>query len=134
MSIREGSVVDPALSKDDFNRFVDRHDHQHAELDTRIARDLVPLPMYVADQRSNERRFAELERDLADVVNRHDRDIVDLKAEKADNSKLPPIVDRVTILEARPANMRNYLIALAGLALTLLGIVVSAYFAARGAS
>jgi hypothetical protein len=127
-------VVDPALSKDDFNRFVDRHDHQHAELDTRIARDTVPMPMYVADQRSNERRFLELERDLADVITRHDRDLTELKAEKADNTRVKVVEDRTTELEKRPENMRNYLIALAGLALTLLGIVVSAYFAARGAS
>lgn len=127
-------MVDPALSKDDFNRFVDRHDHQHAELDTRIARDTVPMPMYVADQRSYERRFLELERDLADVITRHDRDLTELKADKADNTRVKNVEDRVTAQEARPEHMRNYLIALAGLALTLLGIVVSAYFAARGAS
>lgn len=127
-------MVDPALSKDDFNRFVDRHDHQHAELDGRIARDMVPMPLYTADQRAMERRFTELERDIADVVSRHERDLNAVKSDKADGTRVKTVEDRVTALEARPANMRNYLIALAGLALTLLGIVVSAYFAARGAN
>lgn len=127
-------MVDPALSKDDFNRFVDRHDHQHAEMDTRIARDLAPMPMYIADQRAMERRFTEIERDLSEVMSRHDRDLAELKADKADSTRVKTVEDRVSALEIRPANQRNYLIALGGLALTLLGIVVSAYFAARGAS
>lgn len=127
-------MVDNALNKDDFNRFVDRHDHQHAELDTRMARDMVPMAMYSSEQRSNERRFLELERDLADVIARHDRDLAELKTDKADNTRVKAVEDRAAELEKRPESMRNYLIALAGLALTLLGIVVSAYFAARGAS
>lgn len=127
-------MVDPALSKDDFNRFVDRHDHQHAELDARLARDMVPMPMYVADQRSMERRLTEIERDLTDERTRRDGAVIELKATKADKTQMTGVDDRVKTLEARPANMRSYLIALAGLALTLLGIVVSAYFAARGAS
>jgi hypothetical protein len=123
-------VSDPTLPKEDFNRYVDRHDHQHAELDSRIARDMVPMSMYIADQRSQERRLTTLEHSIADGVARHDRDI----ARKADNDDVALIDRRVIAIEQRPANMRNYLIALAGLALTLLGIVVSAYFSSRGSS
>lgn len=98
-------MAETPLNKDDFNRYVDRHDHQHAELDGRISRDMVPLPMYLADQRSADRRLTSLEQAMAT---------------KADAS-------RVSAIEAKPASTRNLLIALAGLALTLLGIVVSAY-------
>lgn len=126
-------AADPdALNKGDFNRYVDRHDHQHAELDARLARDMVPLSMYTADQRAAERRFTEIERDLLDVVTRHDRDISELDTKKATNDRVGNIADRLSVIEQRPANMRNVLIALAGLALTLLGIVVSAYFSAKG--
>jgi len=111
-------VANDPLGKDDFHRYVDRHDHSHSELDARIARDMVPLNLYLADQRANERRLTDLERDIAD---------------KADSSALGTLSGRVDKLEQRPANVRNYLIALAGLGLTLLGIVVSAYFSARGA-
>lgn len=106
------------LSKDDFNRHVDRHDHVHSELEARIARDMVPLNLYMADQRGLERRLTALERDVSD---------------KADSADLTPVKERLDKIEQRPANVRNYLIALAGLGLTLLGIVVSAYFSARGA-
>lgn len=105
------------MDKADFNRYVDRHDRSHGELDARMARDMVPLALYMADQRATERRFTELERDLAD------------KASRSDHNAL---ADRMTASEARPANVRNYLIALAGLGLTLLGIVVSAYFSSKG--
>lgn len=111
-------VVHEPVNKDDFNRYVDRHDHQHSELDGRIARDMVPMALYMADQRANERRLTDLERDIA---------------EKADESALNRLTERISTMEQRPANVRNYLIALAGLGLTLLGIVVSAYFSARGA-
>jgi hypothetical protein len=110
-------VPDEPLNKDDFNRYVDRHDNAHGALDARMARDMVPLTLYMADQRANERRFTELERDVAD------------KVPKADHTAL---ASRMTVAEARPANVRNYLIALAGLGLTLLGIVVSAYFSSKG--
>jgi hypothetical protein len=108
--------TDP-LNKDDFNRYVDRHDNAHGALDARIARDMVPLTLYMADQRANERRLTELERDLGDKTSQAAHDA--LKA-------------RVSVVEVRPANVRNYLIALAGLGLTLLGIVVSAYFSSKG--
>lgn len=110
-------MPDEPLNKDDFNRYVDRHDNAHGALDARMARDMVPLTLYMADQRANERRMTELERDVAD------------KASKADHNAL---ASRMTSVEARPANVRNYLIALAGLGLTLLGIVVSAYFSSKG--
>ena len=127
-------MVDPAdaLDKDDFHRYVDRHDHQHGELDARLARDMVPLAMYGADQRATERRFTQIERDLLDLGNRHDRDINELDAKKASVDRVKTVEGRMGIMEQRPANMRNVLIALAGLALTLLGIVVSAYFSAKG--
>ncbi len=118
VSIAEVLVANEPLSKDDFNRHVDRHDHAHSELNARIARDMVPLALYMADQRANERRLTDLERDIA---------------EKADTDAVTTLGDRVGKLEQRPANVRNYLIALAGLGLTLLGIVVSAYFSAKGA-
>lgn len=98
-----------AVNKDDFNRYVDRHDHQHAELDGRLSRDMVPMPMYLSDQRATERRFSSLEQALAG---------------KADGVRFNALETKV---EAKPASTRNLLIALAGLALTLLGIVVSAY-------
>lgn len=134
MPTQEGAVAadSDALRKDDFNRHVDRHDHQHAELDARLARDMVPLLMYAADQRAAERRFTELERDVLEVVTRHDRDIADLDTKKASNDRVKTAEDRLRVIEQRPANMRNVLIALAGLALTLLGIVVSAYFSSKG--
>lgn len=112
-------MADEPLNKDDFNRYVDRHDNAHGALDARMARDMVPLTLYMADQRATERRFTELERDLADKVSRSD---------------FGNLTTRVTATEARPANVRNYLIALAGLGLTLLGIVVSAYFSSKGGS
>lgn len=118
VSIPEVFVAPEPMSKDDFNRYVDRHDQHHANLDARLARDMVPMPLYMADQRATERRLTELERDIAD---------------KADSADLTPLSDRVGKMEQRPANVRNYLIALAGLGLTLLGIVVSAYFSAKGA-
>lgn len=102
-----------ALSKDDFNRYVDRHDHQHAELDGRIGRDMVPIQMYMSDQRSVERRFSSLEAAVA---------------AKADGTRFTALEAKV---DAKPASTRNLLIALAGLALTLLGIVVSAYISTR---
>lgn len=105
------------LNKDDFNRYVDRHDQSHSNLDARLSRDMVPLALYTADQRANERRFTELERDLGD---------------KASKSEHDALAARMTTAEARPASVRNYLIALAGLGLTLLGIVVSAYFSSKG--
>lgn len=108
--------TDP-LSKDDFNRYVDRHDHQHSDLDGRLARDMVPMALYLADQRANERRMTELERDVGDKTPQTVHDALDV---------------RVKAVEGRPANVRNYLIALAGLGLTLLGIVVSAYFSSKG--
>jgi hypothetical protein len=105
------SPADP-LNKDDFNRYVDRHDHQHGELDSRLSRDMVPMPVYLADQRANERRFNQLEGVIAN---------------KADASRVVVVEGRLGTVEARPTSTRNLLIALAGLALTLLGIVVSAY-------
>lgn len=111
-------MANEPLNKDDFNRHVDRHDRVHSELDARIARDMVPLTLYMADQRTIERRLANLETGMA---------------AKADESDLQPLKDRLDKVEQRPASVRNYLIALAGLGLTLLGIVVSAYFSARGA-
>ncbi len=105
------------VNKDDFNRYIDRHDLKHTELEARLARDMVPLGVYMADQRAYERRFTELERDMGD------------KASKSDHTVL---AGRVSAVEGRPANVRNYLIALAGLGLTLLGIVVSAYFSSKG--
>lgn len=105
------------VGKDDFNRYVDRHDRAHGEMDARIARDMVPLSLYMADQRANERRFTELERDIS---------------ERATQVEVTNQGNRLTAVEARPGNVRNYLIALAGLALTLLGIVVSAYFSSKG--
>lgn len=110
-------MANEPLSKDDFNRHIDRHDRVHSELDARIARDMVPLPLYTADQRTIERRLTNLERGLQ---------------EKADEVDLNPLKERLDKVEQRPANVRNYLIALAGLGLTLLGIVVSAYFSAKG--
>jgi len=110
-------VPNEPLNKDDFNRYVDRHDHQHSELDGRLARDMVPAAMYMADQRAAERRFTELEREL------------DTRATKDD---VKNVSDRVKVVEGRPANTRTYLLALAGLGLTLLGIVVSAYYSAKG--
>jgi hypothetical protein len=106
------------VNKDDFNRYVDRHDLQHSNLDGRLSRDMVPMSQYLSDQRAFERRLTEIERDIA---------------EKADATALTVLSGRVSTLEVRPASVRNYLIALAGLGLTLLGIVVSAYFSARGA-
>jgi hypothetical protein len=111
-------VPDQPVTRYDFNHYVDRHDHQHSELDGRLSRDMVPMAQYMADQRANERRLRDLERDIE---------------EKADAAALAVQKDRIDKLEQRPANVRNYLIALAGLGLTLLGIVVSAYFSARGA-
>jgi hypothetical protein len=108
--------TDP-LSKDDFNRYVDRHDNQHAALDGRLARDMVPMALYMADQRANERRLTELERDTND---------------KANQSEHNALKVRVGVLEGRPTSVRNYLLAVAGLGLTLLGIVVSAYFSSKG--
>jgi hypothetical protein len=110
-------VANEPLGKDDFNRHVDRHDRVHADLDARIARDMVPLPLYTSDQRATERRLTNLETALGS---------------KADDADLQPIKERLDKVEQRPANVRNYLIALAGLGLTLLGIVVSAYFSAKG--
>lgn len=110
-------MANEPVNKDDFNRYVDRHDHQHSEMDGRLARDMVPMPLYLADQRALERRFVDMERDLQ---------------EKADAASLTSVRERVDKIEERPANVRNYLIALAGLGLTLLGIVVSAYFSAKG--
>lgn len=75
------------------------------------------MALYLADQRANERRMTELERDVGD---------------KADSTAHNTLRERVTAVEGRPANVRNYLIALAGLGLTLLGIVVSAYFSSKG--
>lgn len=106
------------LNKDDFNRHVDRHDHVHSELEARVSRDMVPLNLYMADQRGLERRLTDIERDVA------------LKSDQGD---LTTVKERLDKVEQRPANVRNYLIALAGLGLTLLGIVVSAYFSAKGA-
>jgi phage terminase Nu1 subunit (DNA packaging protein) len=126
-------MSDP-LPKEDFNRWADRHDRQHGDLDGRLSRDMVPMPMYVADQRAQERRMTELERDIADVTSRHDRDIAEVSAAKASIERMKNAEDRLTVIERRPASMRNYLIGLAGLALTLLGIVVSAYFSSRGSA
>lgn len=105
------------MGKDDFNRYVDRHDRAHGDLDARLARDMVPLAQYMADQRANERRLTDLERDIAD---------------RATKAEVTTLGTRMNAVEARPANVRNYLIALAGLGLTLLGIVVSAYFSSKG--
>lgn len=110
-------ALNEPLGKDDFNRYVDRHDRVHGDLDARMAREMVPLALYMADQRANERRMTELERDLTDKVGKSDHDT---------------LAGRMTAAEARPASVRNYLIALAGLGLTLLGIVVSAYFSSKG--
>lgn len=111
-------VANEPLNKDDFNRYVDRHDHQHAALDGRLARDMVPMAQYMADQRAFERRLRDIERDIEEKSASDDLNVQKVRIDK---------------LEERPANVRNYLIALAGLGLTLLGIVVSAYFSARGA-
>lgn len=112
-------VANEPVNKDDFNRYVDRHDHQHSEIEGRLARDMVPMALYLADQRANERRLTELEREIS---------------EKSDVAIVEVVKGRIDKIEQRPANVRNYLIALAGLGLTLLGIVVSAYFSAKGAS
>ena len=111
-------MANEPVNKDDFNRYVDRHDRIHSDMNAQIARDMVPFNVYQADQRALERRLVELEQDLGD---------------KADGAALTALTDRVAKTEIRPANVRNYLIALAGLGLTLLGIVVSAYFSAKGA-
>src|SRR5690348_2565037 len=109
------SPADP-VNKDDFNRYVDRHDHQHGELDARMSRDMVPLPVYLADQRSADRRFTQLEAAIA---------------VKADTARVVVVEGRLGTVEARPTSTRNLLIALAGLVLTLTGIVVSAYISTR---
>lgn len=100
------------VSKDDFNRFVDRHDRQHGDLDGRLARDMVPLAAFLAEQRSTERRFTELEHDLA---------------AKVDLNRMVAAEGRLSTIEGRPVATRTLVLALAGLALTVLGIVVSAY-------
>jgi hypothetical protein len=108
--------IDP-LDKSDFNRYVDRHDNAHGALDARIARDMVPLTLYMADQRANERRMTELERDLAD---------------RPTKAEFVVMGNRLSSVEGRPASMRNTLFTVAGLVLALLGVVVTAYFSARG--
>lgn len=108
-------TVDP-VNKDDFNRYVDRHDRQHGDLDGRLSRDMVPMPLYVADQRNVEHRFTQLEQALA---------------QKADAARVGVAETRLSTVENRPITSRNLYIALAGLALTLLSIVVSAYLSTK---
>lgn len=105
------------VGKDDFNRYVDRHDRVHSDLDARIARDMVPLSLYVADQRAIERRMTELERDITD------------RPTKAEFSAMG---NRLTTVEGRPASMRNTLFTVAGLVLALVGVFVTAYYSSRG--
>lgn len=104
------------VDKHDFDRYVDRHDHQHGELDSRLSRDMVPMPVYLADQRANERRFTQLEQVIAT---------------KAELSRMVTVEGRMGVVESRPINTRNLVFALASLALTLLGIVVSAYISTK---
>lgn len=109
--------ADPPVGKDDFNRYIDRHDRLHSELNRRLIQDTVSMNLHNSDQRAIERRLQDLEREIS---------------EKADASSLPALRERLAKLEDRPANTKNFILALAGLGLTLLGIVVTAYFSSRG--
>lgn len=101
-----------------------RTDRIHGEQDARItnlAKDTVPLLAY---QQAERARDAELQR-----MNReHDEDLAELK-----DNLIKPLVGRVERLEKRPGLAWGWVVAAGTLIVTVLGVLVQAWAAAKGA-
>lgn len=101
-----------------------RTDRIHGELDQRItnvAKDMVPLLAY---QQAERARDAELQR----VAREHDEDLTELKEDV-----IKPLAARVEKLEKRPGVAWGWVVAGGTLLVTVLGVLIQAWAAAKGA-
>lgn len=101
-----------------------RTDRIHGELDSRItnlAKDVVPLAEW---QRAERFRDAELQR----MAREHDEDLTELR-----DDVIKPLAERVGKLEKRPGVAWGWVVAGGTLLITLLGVFIQAWAAAKGA-
>ena len=101
-----------------------RTDRIHGELDSRItnlAKDTVPLLAYQQAERARE---AELQR----MNRQHDEDMTELR-----DDVIKPLAARVDKLEKRPGVAWGWAVAGGTLLIGLLGVLIQAWAAAKGA-
>lgn len=101
-----------------------RTDRIHGELDSRItnlAKDTVPLLAY---QQAERARDAELQR----MSREHEGDLTELR-----DNVIKPLVGRVEKLEGRPGVAWGWVVAGGTLLITVLGVLIQAWAAAKGA-
>lgn len=101
-----------------------RTDRIHGELDSRItnlAKDVVPLGEW---QRAERARDAELAR----MAREHDEDLVELR-----DDVIKPLAERIGKLERRPGVAWGWVVAGGTLLIGLLGVLIQAWAAAKGA-
>jgi hypothetical protein len=116
------------VSTGELNRRLDAHetrtDRIHGEQDARLtnlAKDMVPLGEW---QRAERARDAELQR----MDREHAEDLTELK-----DNVIKPLVGRVEKLEKRPGVAWGWVVAGGTLLITVLGVLVQAWAAAKGA-
>lgn len=101
-----------------------RTDRIHGELDSRItnvAKDMVPLIVYQQGERDRDRELQRLETE-------HDQDLTSLR-----DNVIKPLADRVSKLEKRPGMAWGWFVAGGTLLVTVLGVLIQAWAAAKGA-
>lgn len=116
------------VSTGELDRRLDAHerhtDRIHDELASRItdvAKDMVPLSLF---QQSERARDQEMQR----VAREHDEDLAELK-----DNVIKPLVGRVEKLEKRPGVAWGWVVAGGTLLITVLGVLIQAWAAAKGA-
>lgn len=121
-------MADDNISTGELDRRLESHERRtdriHGELDSRIAnlaKDTVPL---IAYQQAERARDQEIQR----IIHEHDEDLTELK-----DNVIKPLVGRVDKLEKRPGVAWGWVVAGGTLLVTVLGVLIQAWVAARGA-
>lgn len=102
----------------------ERTDRVHAALDSRVtslAKDMVSLEAWRTAERA---RDAESQR----LAHEHDEDLAELK-----DNVIKPLAARVEKLEKRPGVAWGWVVAGGTLLITVLGVLIQAWAAAKGA-
>lgn len=101
-----------------------RTDRIHGEQDARItnlAKDTVPLLAYQQAERARDQEMARVQRE-------HDEDLTELK-----DNVIKPLASRVEKLEKRPGVAWGWVVAGGTLLVAVLGVLIQAWAAAKGA-
>lgn len=116
------------VSTGELNRRLDAHENRtdriHGEQDARLtnlAKDMVPLSLFQASERARDQEMARMARE-------RDEDLTDLK-----DNVLKPLVGRVERLEKRPGVAWGWVIVGGTFLVTVLGVLIQAWTAAKGA-